>query len=93
MAMRRLIWVLLRTSRQDLRLAWFALKHPERPGWLMPALVLLALYALAPFNVALPMVGVVDELVVVPLVLHFLVKLLPQRVWVEQHSHLRTVRE
>lgn len=75
--MKRLLLVMWRMSKTDLRLLWFALKHDERPGWLLPASVALALYAVAPFNLALPILGVVDDMVLVPLVLHALLKLLP----------------
>jgi uncharacterized membrane protein YkvA (DUF1232 family) len=64
-------------SKSDLRLLWFALKRADRPGWLMPATIGLALYAIAPFNLAIPVLGVVDDLVLVPLALHFLLKMLP----------------
>lgn len=76
--MRKLMLILWRMSKADLRLLWFALRHPSRPAWLMPAAVILLLYALAPFNFVLPLVGVVDDMVFVPLVLHFLLKLLPR---------------
>lgn len=62
---------------QDLRLLWFAVRHEERPGWLLPALAGLALFAMEPANFALPVLGVVDELVLVPLVLHGMANLLP----------------
>nr|WP_085940178.1 hypothetical protein [Noviherbaspirillum massiliense] len=67
-------------SKEDLRLLWFALKHKDRPRWLLPAAIGLALYALSPFNVALPLLGVIDDMVLVPLALHFLLKLLPPTV-------------
>jgi uncharacterized membrane protein YkvA (DUF1232 family) len=62
---------------EDLRLLWFAIRHEERPGWLLPALAGLALFAVEPLNVAVPVLGAVDELVLVPLALHSLVKMLP----------------
>lgn len=71
---------LWRVARLDLRLLWFALRHRSRPVWLWPAVGLLALYALDPFNVALPALGVVDDLVIVPLALHLLMKLLPAEI-------------
>lgn len=61
----------------DLRLLWFALRHPDRPPWLWPVAVALGLYALDPVNFALPLAGIVDDLVLVPLLLHLVVKLLP----------------
>lgn len=65
---------------QDLRLLWFALRHKNRPGWLLPGLAGLALFAVEPLNFTLPVIGAVDELVLVPLVLHGMVKLLPAHV-------------
>ena len=66
-----------RMSKADLRLPWFAMKHPDRPGWLIPAAAGLAIYALAPFNFVIPVLGVVDDMVLVPLALHYLLKFLP----------------
>jgi uncharacterized membrane protein YkvA (DUF1232 family) len=72
------LWVLLwRMSKGDLRLLWFALKHDARPGWLLPVTGLMALYAIAPFNLAIPVLGVVDDMVLLPLALHYVLKLLP----------------
>jgi len=65
---------------QDLRLLWFAIRHEQRPGWLLPGLAGLLLFAVEPFNVALPILGAVDELVLVPLLLHGMVKMLPAHV-------------
>jgi hypothetical protein len=33
---------------QDLRLLWFAIRHEKRPGWLLPGLAGLALFAVEP---------------------------------------------
>lgn len=71
---------LWRLSGRDLRLLWFALRHPGRPIWLLPALAAIGLYALEPLNFALPLVGIIDDLVLVPLLLHALVKFLPPTV-------------
>jgi uncharacterized membrane protein YkvA (DUF1232 family) len=65
---------------KDLHLLWFALAHPRRPPWLLPALVLLALYALDPINLALPFVGAVDDVVLLPILLHLLLRLLPAHI-------------
>ena len=78
--MKKLALILWRFSKADLRLLWFALSHVDRPGWLRPATALLAIYAISPLSYAIPIVGVVDDLVVVPMLLHFLVKLLPQHI-------------
>ncbi|MVC24880.1 hypothetical protein D6V10_20935, partial [Vibrio cholerae] len=63
---------LLRFVAKDLRLLLFALRHTRRPFWLAPAVIVLGLYALDPVNFAIPFVGAVDDFVLIPLVLHFL---------------------
>jgi uncharacterized membrane protein YkvA (DUF1232 family) len=65
---------------EDLRLLWFAIRHEKRPGWLLPGLAGLALFAVEPMNFALPVLGAVDEFVLVPLLLHGMVKMLPAQV-------------
>ena len=77
--MKRML-MLWRVARHDLRLLWFALRHPSRPGWLIPVAGLLLLYAVEPFNFVIPLVGLVDDLVLVPLVLHTLLKRLPAEI-------------
>ncbi|WP_370467304.1 hypothetical protein [Caballeronia sp. BR00000012568055] len=70
---------LWKVVRNDGLVLWRALRQPDRPRWLMPVTVLLALYALEPFNVAIPLMGLVDDGVLVPLVLHLIVQCLPLR--------------
>lgn len=69
-----LLWKL---ARIDLKVLWSALRDPDRPIWLLPVTALLALYAMAPFNLAIPVVGLVDDGVIVPLALHMIVRCLP----------------
>lgn len=71
---------LWRLVASDLRLLWFALWHRSRPIWLWPVTVVLGLYALDPVNFALPLAGIVDDLVLVPLLIHLVVKLLPTEI-------------
>ena len=78
--MKRLLLVLFRIGRADLHLAWFALRHPARPAWLLPALLLLGLYAVSPLTLVLPVPGIVDDLILVPLLLHALLQRLPKPV-------------
>ena len=78
--MKRIFALWRMVAGQDLRLLWFALRHENRPGWLLPGLAGLALFAVEPANFAIPVLGAVDELVLVPLVLHGMVKMLPAQV-------------
>ena len=68
---------LWRLSGMDLRLLWFALRHGQRPIWLWPAVLILGWFALEPFNFAFPILGVMDDVILLPLLLHVLVKFLP----------------
>ena len=60
-----------------MRILWFALRHPSRPTWLLPAVIVLAVFALDPLNLELPFLGFLDDMVLFPLLLHWLLRLLP----------------
>ncbi len=71
---------LWRLGGRDLGLLWYALKHPARPLWLIPALVVLGAYAVEPANFAIPLLGAVDDLILLPLLLHAVARLLPAEI-------------
>jgi uncharacterized membrane protein YkvA (DUF1232 family) len=75
-----LLWTLL---RGDARQLWFALRHPAAPGWLKLGTALIALYVISPIDLlpdVLPIVGMVDDLVLVPLAIRWLLKRLPPNI-------------
>lgn len=75
--------VLWAVIRGDARLLWLALKHPLSPGWLKPAVGLMALYVLSPVDLipdVIPLLGLADDVVLLPLAIRFLLKRLPERV-------------
>jgi uncharacterized membrane protein YkvA (DUF1232 family) len=75
-----LLWSVL---RGDARQLWFALRHPDAPRWLKLATAMLVLYVLSPVDFipdALPVIGVVDDLVLVPLAIRWLLKRLPPHI-------------
>jgi uncharacterized membrane protein YkvA (DUF1232 family) len=74
---------LWRLAAVDLRILWFALRHPHRPIWLWPAAIVLGLYAFEPLNFAIPALGIVDDFILLPLVVHVLVRFLPLGIRVE----------
>ena len=72
-----MLWTLV---RGDARLLWLALRHPLSPGWLKPAVALIVLYVVSPIDLipdVVPVLGVMDDLVLVPLAVRFLLKRLP----------------
>src|ERR1700739_1562397 len=76
-SMRRL-FLFWRQGGRDLKLLWRALRHPDRPAWLLPATVLFAFFALDPLNLSMPVRGAFDDLVLLPLALRALLSALPQ---------------
>jgi uncharacterized membrane protein YkvA (DUF1232 family) len=52
-----------------------ALRRPDRPWWLLPVSLLLLWFALEPFNFAIPLLGAIDDFVLLPLLLRGIVKL------------------
>ena len=72
--MRRL-FRLWRLGGQDLRVLLAVLRQPDRPRWLLPASLLLVFFALEPLNFAFPLLGVVDDFVLLPLLLRALVSI------------------
>ena len=75
-----LLWTVV---RGDARLLWLALKHPLSPGWLKPAVALMVIYVVSPIDLipdVVPFLGVMDDVVLVPLAIRFVLKRLPARV-------------
>lgn len=74
------LWTIV---RGDVRRLWFALRHPAAPKWLKAGTALIALYLLSPVDLlpeAIPLLGVVDDLVIVPLAIRWLLSRLPAQV-------------
>ena len=72
-----MLWALV---RGDARLLWRALRHPLQPRWLKPAVGLMLLYLVSPIDLLpdfIPVLGVVDDLVLIPLAVRFVLDRLP----------------
>lgn len=72
--------VLWSVVRGDARLLWRALRHPQAPGWLKPAALALVAYLIWPVDLIpdfIPIVGVMDDIVLIPLAIRFLLDRLP----------------
>jgi len=66
--------------RGDARWLWYALRHPLAPGWLKPSAALLLLYLVSPLDLipdTIPIIGVLDDLVLLPLAVRWLLSKLP----------------
>jgi uncharacterized membrane protein YkvA (DUF1232 family) len=72
-----LLWTVV---RGDARHLWFALRHPAAPTWLKVGTAFIVLYVLSPIDLIpdfIPVLGVMDDVVLVPLAIRFLLKRLP----------------
>jgi uncharacterized membrane protein YkvA (DUF1232 family) len=72
--------VLWSVARHDARQLWFALRHPAAPGWLKLGSALIVLYVLSPIDLIpdpIPILGVLDDIVIVPLAIRWLLSRLP----------------
>ena len=69
----RRLFRLWRLGAQDLRLLMTALRRPDKPWWLVPASIFLVWFALEPVNFAIPLLGVIDDFVLLPLLLRAIV--------------------
>ena len=75
-----LLWTVV---RGDARQLWFALRHPAAPRWLKVGTLLIVLYVLSPIDLIpdfIPFVGFLDDIVLVPLAIRWLLKRLPPEI-------------
>ena len=75
-----MLWVLV---RGDARQLWFALRHPQAPGWLKVGTALVALYLVSPIDLIpdfIPFFGMMDDVILVPLAIRWLLKRLPPEI-------------
>lgn len=71
------LWTLV---RGDLKKLWWALRDPRAPGWLKAATAGLVLYLLSPIDLlpdAIPFVGLIDDVILLPLAVRWLLAKLP----------------
>ena len=74
-----LLWTVV---RGDARQLWIALRHPAAPTWLKVGTALIVLYVLSPIDLipdVVPVLGWMDDVVLVPLTIRFLLKRLENR--------------
>lgn len=77
-----------RTLKQDGLLLWFALRHPRAPVWVKALVLLIVAYALSPIDLipdVIPILGLLDEALLLPALVWLAVRLLPTAVREECH--------
>jgi len=75
--------VLWSVVKGDARQLWRALRHPQSPGWLKLGTAGLMLYLISPVDLipdVVPLLGVIDDMVILPLALRWMLGRLPAQV-------------
>jgi uncharacterized membrane protein YkvA (DUF1232 family) len=75
-----LLWTVM---RGDARQLWFALRHPAAPRWLKVGAAMIVLYVLSPIDLVpdfVPFLGWMDDVVLVPLAIRWLLKRVPPEI-------------
>ena len=75
-----------KSLKRDVMTLWFVLRHPHTP-WLARALAaILTAYALSPIDLIpdfIPVLGYLDDLIILPLGIWLLLKIIPEQVLME----------
>jgi uncharacterized membrane protein YkvA (DUF1232 family) len=74
------LWTLV---RGDVRQLWYALRHPHAPAWLKWGTAAIVLYLVSPIDLvpdAIPFLGAIDDLVIIPFAIRWLLRKLPPEI-------------
>lgn len=85
------LWVAV---RGDARRLWVALRHPDAPVWLKLGSAGLVLYLISPVDLlpdVVPVLGMVDDLVLIPLAMRWMLNRLPAHLRGEDDKKLGDV--
>ncbi len=69
--------------KQQVRLLWFAYKHPECPFYVKALIGVIVIYALSPIDLIpdfIPILGYLDEAILLPILITLALQLIPQHV-------------
>src|SRR5690606_40047076 len=75
---------------------WFAARDPRVPVWIKALAALTAAYALSPLDLLpdfIPVLGYVDELIILPLAIAGLVKLIDPAIMAEHRASARALAQ
>lgn len=81
------------TLKRDVITLWFALKHPQTPWFARMLAVVLTAYAFSPVDLIpdfIPVLGHLDDLIIVPLGVWLLMRMLPQSVVADSRAQADT---
>lgn len=81
------IWA--RALKRDVTTLWFALKHPDTPWYARVLAAVVTAYALSPIDLIpdfIPVLGYLDDLIIVPAGVWLLLKIVPENVLVDSRA-------
>ncbi len=87
---RLLAWA--RMLKQDGLVLWFALRHPGTPWWVKVLAFVVVAYALSPIDLVpdfIPVLGLVDDAILLPGLIWLALRLLPKAVRAECEAQAR----
>ncbi|PKH24346.1 hypothetical protein CIG19_07880 [Enterobacterales bacterium CwR94] len=87
------MWKRVRQFRKNLLTLWYAVRHPRTPLWIKGAMAAIALYVVSPVDIipdVIPLVGWLDDALLVPLGIGFLLKFVPDEVLLAANRPART---
>ena len=67
--------------KTELMILWRAFFAPETPAWLKGLMLLIPAYLISPIDLIpdfIPVVGYLDDAIVIPILVHLIVRMLPQ---------------
>ncbi len=72
-----------RRIKRDGVMLWFACRDPRTPGWLKVLAFFVVAYALSPIDLVpdfIPVLGFVDDVLLLPVLIWFIVRQLPEQI-------------
>lgn len=88
------LWV--RPIKKDSLTLWFAFRDARTPLWLKLLVILLAVYAFSPIDLIpdfIPVLGLLDDAIIVPLGIILLLRLLPREVRLSCEAQVEQQRQ
>jgi len=77
--------------KQPLNIVFHASRHPDTPWWVKAWILIVVAYALSPIDLIpdfIPVLGYLDDLLLVPAGLYIAMKLIPTHVLVDSREHV-----
>jgi uncharacterized membrane protein YkvA (DUF1232 family) len=75
--------------KRDVMTLWFALKHPDTPWYARVLAAVITAYALSPIDLIpdfIPVLGYLDDLIIVPAGVWLLLRIVPENVLVDSRA-------